>query len=167
MKKLIMAVMLLSTALVQPTVAQTGDQQLNNVLTHYLAVKNDLTKDNGDSVQAAAKILLASIESMPMDKLTTEQHTIWMKYSGKLSSDARHIKETGNIDQQRKYFASLSTNMYKVLKELKFNDIDLYYQYCPMVQNYWISEKSGVVNPYLGSKMSSCGQTKETLKTNK
>ena len=167
MKKLIMAVIVISTAFVQNTIAQTADQAFNNVLDAYLSVKNNLTKDNSDSAQAAAGLLLAAIDKLLMDKLSSEQHTTWMKYSGKLSSDARHIKETNNIARQREYFAELSSNFYSVIKKLRINDIDLYYQYCPMVKNYWISEKQGIVNPYLGRQMSTCGQTMETLKTDK
>lgn len=167
MKKLMMTVAIVTTVFMQHSVAQTGTQLLNNVVTAYLGVKNALTKDNGDSVRAAAKVLYQAIDKMPMDKLSTEQHNTWMQYADKLSYDASHMKETSDIDHQREHFASLSKNMYKLLSALKINTTDLYYQYCPMVKNYWVSEKSGIVNPYLGKKMLSCGQTKETLKATK
>lgn len=168
MKKMIIAVVLLSTAFLQNTFAQTGNQSLNNVLTAYLRVKNALTKDNGDSVRAAAKILYSAIDKLPMDKLSTQQHTIWMQYDEKLSYDASHMKETTDIDHQREHFTSLSKNMYKMLQALKINTSDLYYQYCPMANDgkgaYWVSEKANITNPYLGKKMPSCGSTKDTIK---
>ncbi len=171
MKKIIIAVVLLSTAFLQNTFAQTGNQLLSNVLTAYLQVKNALTKDSGDSVMAAAKILYTAIDKLPMDKLSTQQHNIWMQYDEKLSYDASHMKETNDIDHQREHFTSLSKNMYKMLQALKINTTDLYYQYCPMANDgkgaYWVSEKAEITNPYLGKKMPTCGSTKDTIKAMK
>lgn len=171
MKKLIMVVIIFSTAFIQNTIAQTGSQLLDNVLNGYISVKNNLSKDKGDSVEAAAKVLFAAINKMPVDRLTSEQHTIWVKYSGKLSADAGHIKETSNIDHQREYFISLSKNMYAVITGFKANSLTLYYQYCPMANNgkgaYWLSESSIINNPYLGGKMPTCGSTKDTIKMTK
>jgi len=168
MKKLIIAVVILSTAIVQHTFAQTSNQQLNNVITAYIGVKNSLTKDNGDSVRAAAKVLYNAIDKMQMDKLSGNEHTIWMQYADKLSYDASHMKGTNDIDHQREHFTSLSKNMYKMLVALKSNTVDLYYQYCAMANDgkgaYWVSEKSVIVNPYLGKKMPTCGSTKDTIK---
>lgn len=168
MKKLIIAVVILSTALVQNTFAQTSNQQINNVITAYIGVKNALTKDNGDSVRATATILYTTIDKMLMDKLSTSEHNIWMQYADKLSYDASHMKGTNDIDHQREHFTNLSKNMYKMIMTLKINTVDLYYQYCPMANDgkgaYWVSEKSAIVNPYLGKKMPTCGSTKDTIK---
>lgn len=154
--------------MVQPSVAQSGSQLLNNVLNAYLGLKNALIKDNGDSVRAAAKVLYITMDQMPMDKLSATQHNVWMQYNEKLSYDALHMKETNDIDHQREHFANLSKNMYKMMGVLKTNTADLYYQYCPMANDskgaYWISEKPVIVNPYLGAKMPTCGSTKDTIK---
>lgn len=171
MKKIIITVVLFSTAFLQNTFAQTGNQSLNNVLTAYLRVKNALVKDNGDSVRAAAKILYNTIDKLPTDKLSATQYNIWIQYADKLSYDASHMKETNDIDHQREHFTNLSKNMYKMLQALKINTSDLYYQYCPMANDgkgaYWVSEKANIVNPYLGKKMPTCGSTKDTIKAMK
>lgn len=168
MKKIIIAVAIMTTAIVKPSIAQSGNQLLNKVITAYLGVKNALTKDNGDSVSAAANIMYNSIGNMPMGKLSAAQHTIWMQYQGKLLHDLSHMMEVNDIDHQREHFANLSKNMYKMLQGLKINAIALYYQYCPMANDgqgaYWISEKSAIANPYLGEKMPTCGSTKDILK---
>jgi hypothetical protein len=91
-----------------------------------------------------------------------------MEYNEKLSYDAEHIKGTDELEHQREHFIKLSANMYKMLKELKINTGDLYYQFCPMANEgkgaYWLSEKSTISNPYMGKKMPTCGETKDTIK---
>lgn len=168
MKKIIITVVLLSTAFLQNIFAQTGNQSLNNVLTAYLRVKNALIKDKGDSVKAAADIMYNSVGNISMDKLSAEQRTIWKQYQGKLIYDLSHIREVDEIDHQREHFANLSKNMFKLLQTLKINTIDLYYQYCPMANDskgaYWISEKQAIANPYLGANMPTCGSIKDTIK---
>jgi hypothetical protein len=139
-----------------------------NVITLYLDLKNALFNDSGDSARAAAKRLFIAIDKVPMGKLPVGQHKIWMEYNEKLSYDAEHIKGTDELEHQREHFIKLSANMYKMLKELKINTGDLYYQFCPMANEgkgaYWLSEKSTISNPYMGKKMPTCGETKDTIK---
>lgn len=169
MKKIILAVLLFTTALVQNTFAQTeNNQSLNNVYAAYIKVKNALTTDNGDSVRIAAIALFNSIDKVPMEKLPAEQHKVWMQYATKLSYNAEHIKGTTELEHQREHFMALSTDIYKAMKALNINTADIYYQYCPMANDgkgaYWVSDKSKIANPYMGKMMPTCGSTKETIK---
>jgi hypothetical protein len=94
-----------------------------------------------------------------------------MKLSTDLSYDAEHIKGTDKIDHQREHFAKLSVNMYKLIKVLHLNTVEMYYQYCPMAEEgkgaYWLSEQPQIKNPYMGKKMLTCGSTKETISLKK
>ncbi|MCY7409379.1 MAG: DUF3347 domain-containing protein [Chitinophagales bacterium] len=168
MKKLIIAVAIVASAFVQNSFAQTtGAQSLNNVLSAYINLKNALAIDKGDSARASAKILFNTIAKVPMDKLTAEQHKIWMQYADQLSYHAEHIKGTNELEHQREHFVTLSGLMYKAMKELNINTNVLYYQYCPMANDgkgaYWVSEDSKIRNPYMGKKMPSCGSTKDSI----
>jgi len=77
--------------------------------------------------------------------------------------DARHISSVNAVDHQREHFASLSNNMYELLKALKSNTATLYEQYCPMKKAYWLSESQQIKNPYFGSQMPTCGKVTATL----
>lgn len=166
MKKLIFMVALTAAAFVQTTFAQDSTAQyLQKVITGYLNVKNALTKDNADSVSVYAKTLSADLQGMPMEKLSADKHEIWDQYYGALINDAKEIGNNAELKKQREHFADLSSTFYKMAKAMEMNAVDLYYQYCPMVGAYWISEKSKISNPYMGKKMPTCGSTKETLKT--
>lgn len=136
---------------------------VNNILTTYLDVKNALTADDKVVAKTKAADLLTAITAMPMNKLTPEQHKLWMTYAEKLRFDSKHISESDAIDHQREHFASLSKNLYEVTKGLKLNTATVYEQYCPMKKATWLSETSAIKNPYYGKQMLTCGKTTETL----
>lgn len=157
---ILIAVVSYSTVNAQDKAATTA---VNNVLTTYLDVKNALTTDNKAVAKSKAADLLTAISAVPMDKLTPEQHKLWMTYSEKLEFDSRHISQSDAIDHQREHFASLSKNLYEVVKGLKLNTTTVYAQYCPMKKATWLSESNAVKNPYYGKQMLTCGKTTETL----
>ena len=141
-------------------------EDFNNMIKSYLALKNALVTDNAPIAQSSAATLLAAISTISDKDMDAGQHKVWTSYVEKLSFDSRHISETDVIDHQREHFAALSSNLLAVLKAFKLNTITLYKQYCPMKKNYWASETATIKNPYYGSKMVTCGETKETLAAN-
>lgn len=165
MKIIILIVALIATGSLQKTFAQDSTAQyLQKVITDYLNAKNALTKDKADSASVYAKILSTDLQSMSMEKLSADKHEIWDQYYEALINDAKEIAGNADLKHQRKHFADLSSTFYKMVKAMEMNTIDLYYQYCPMADAHWISEKSKISNPYMVKKMPTCGSTKETLK---
>jgi hypothetical protein len=157
----IFIVLLLATVAINVK-AQATNATVNNVVTAYLDVKNALAADNGATAEAKAKILTTQIAAVQL-----KDQAAWKKYADKLSFDARHISETKAIDHQREHFASLSKNLYAVLKTLNANTQTLYWQYCPMKKSSWLSDVEAIENPYYGKEMLECGSVKETLKATK
>ena len=167
MKKIMLIVAIIATSFVQNTFAQTSSQPISKVLAAYLNLKNALVANDAKTASASAKTMLEEITKVPMDKMTTEQHTVWMKYMKKLSYDATHISEIAELDHDREHFTSLSKNMYAVVKAFP-TTTPVYYQFCPMANEskgaYWLSEQEKIHNPYYGDKMNGCPSTKETIK---
>ena len=164
MKKIFMVAVLIAAAFGQNVFAQTDSASVfKNVVASYISLKNALTNDNGDSAAVSAGQLFNALGEMPADSLAS-QHAAWAKYHERLSREAIQIKNANGIDAQREHFKTLSVDMYAMLKSLEINDVDLYYDYCPMAKAYWISEKENIVNPYLGQSMPTCGSVKDTLK---
>ena len=104
-----------------------------------------------------------------MKKLSTEEHTVWMKVMKELSADAEGISNSQDVSKQRNFFSTLSINMYQLIKVSK-QEIPIYYQKCPMYKDdkggkggVWLSKESGIKNPYFGSRMMTCGSTLETI----
>lgn len=144
--------------------AQGIKPSLNNVFANYVSVKNALVADDGTAAKNKAKELNAKIAAISTKDMSASQQGVWKMYADKLNFDSRHISETTAIAHQREHFASLSKNMYEVLKAFKVNSAPVYWQYCPMKKQAWLSETSTIKNPYYGSEMEDCGKTTETLK---
>lgn len=143
-----------------------NNSPLSEVFSSYFALKDALAKDDGNTASKEAKALYKAIDNAPMDKMTPEQHTAWMKWQQKLSYDAEHIKGVTETEHQREHFVSLSKNMYEVVKVFKM-DMTVYYDYCPMANDgkgaNWLSLQEKISNPYMGKKMLTCGKVQETI----
>ncbi|MEO5569496.1 MAG: DUF3347 domain-containing protein [Bacteroidia bacterium] len=182
MKKIIYFVAIIATTLVQTAFAQhvhgnetksaapadkmMSKDQLSEVVSAYLSLKNALAKDDSKTAQESAQTFVAELNKVPETQMTTEQHTVWIKNMKKLTYDAQHISEN-ELEHQREHFVTLSKNMYEVVKAFGTGTTTLYYQFCPMANDgkgaYWLSEKEKISNPYMGKKMPTCGSSKETL----
>ncbi len=137
---------------------------VNKLLVSYYAVKNALIADDGKMANAQAGELVKTLATVPMAKMTEEQHKVFMGLSDKVKFDAEHINETKDIKHQRDHFNDLSNNVFALVKGLKANASPVYQQYCPMKKAYWLSDNSAVKNPYYGKAMLTCGKVTETLK---
>jgi hypothetical protein len=148
------------------TIEKQEKSQLKAVFESYFAAKDALVKSDGTTTSISAKDLLNAINSVKMETLTTNEHTIWMKVAKDLSFDAEHISDTKDPGHQRDHFMSLSKNMYELIKVSK-QETPIYYQHCPMYNDgkgaNWLSKENGVKNPYYGSKMLTCGSVVETI----
>ncbi len=147
------------TVLILPISAQTGvlSKPVNAVISNYLSVKNALAGNDGDAASAKAKLLLASLNDLPLKNLTAGQNAL----IAKLEYDSRHISEVNRVAHQREHFASLSDNLYTLVKSLKLNQQTLYRQYCSMTKKYFMSESDKGRDPYMG--MANCSKVTETI----
>jgi tetratricopeptide (TPR) repeat protein len=135
----------------------------NKMLTNYYGIKNALVADDGKTANAQAGAFVKTLGAVPMAKMTTEQHTLFMSLSEKVKFDAEHINETKDVKHQRDHFNDLSNNFFAMVKGLNANEQPVYQQYCPMAKGYWLSDNSAVKNPYYGKSMLTCGKVMETL----
>lgn len=138
------------------------NNQLQDVYDSYFLVKESLVKTDSKSASLNAEKLKTAITTVKMESLKMEEHTIWMKLSKALLADAENISNSQDINKQRKFFKSLSKNLYDLIKVSKSSE-PVYYQYCPMEDANWLSREKEIKNPYYGAKMMTCGKTIETL----
>jgi len=140
--------------------------QLNAIFDNYFSLKDALVKSDQKSASSIAKVLLSTINLVNMNKLSTEEHAVWMKIMTSLKSNTDIISTSTKIEEQRNAFMELSVNMYDLIKVSK-QEIPIYYQNCPMYNDgkgaNWLSKESAIKNPYYGSKMLTCGSTIETI----
>ena len=145
------------------TIEIADASQLQSVYDSYFAVKDALIKSDSKLTSAKAATLLATINAVKMDKLKSNEHTVWMKVVKKLTADAKSISATTDLKKQREAFKSLSKNTYDLIK-VSNPEQPIYKQYCPMADADWLSKEKAVKNPYYGSSMLTCGNVVETIK---
>ncbi|MBB4803469.1 hypothetical protein HNP37_003544 [Flavobacterium nitrogenifigens] len=145
------------------TAIETADSQLQSVYDAYFTVKDALIKSDSKLTSAKAATLLTAITAVKMDKLKSNEHTVWMKVVKKLTADAKSISSTTDLKKQRETFKSLSKSTYDLIKVSSPTE-PIYKQYCPMADADWLSKEKAVKNPYYGSSMLTCGNVVETIK---
>ena len=127
-------------------------QNTSPILANYLNLKDALVaSDVTKSTQAVAE-LSKSIDASPE-----------FAQKNDLKKQVALMAKTTDLEKQRAAFADVSTTIWEAAKSQKWNNQELFYQYCPMKKTYWLSTESAIKNPYYGSKMLACGSVKETL----
>ncbi len=158
MKKIFLLVAIIATAVAQHSFAQdrTKQYQLPQVLTYYYNIKNALVVDNANDAAIAATSFIRAAKSIDHNILSETNTNMLVKDAGKIS-------DTKDLNKQRSYFASFSTNMAAIAKVVKLTNKPVYYVYCPMKKAYWLSNEKAIKNPFYGSAMLTCGEVSETI----
>lgn len=155
---------MLTLSISMASAQKSANTNIDKITTAYLGVKNALAAGNGTAAENKSKELFDALSTQPDKGLKPDQQKLLAGYLDKLKFDSRHISETTVIDHQREHFASLSKNLYEVLKGLKMNTSTIYMDYCPMKKAYWLSETPAIKNPYYNDKMmATCGRVAATL----
>ncbi len=148
---------------INPTIKSS----LATIVTNYLSIKNALSNDKGSEAASASKSMLKSINQLDESLFTAEQKKEFDKVVGDLQENAEHIGDNADkLDHQRFHFASMSDDMYVLVKAFGAGRI-VYHDHCPMFNEnkgaMWISETKEIKNPYLGTEMPTCGTVEEII----
>lgn len=158
MKKIIIIVALLITAITQQGFAQDSTKlyQLPQLLDFYYNIKNALVADDAAVAATNAQSFIKAANTIDYETISEGNINILIKDAGKIAG-------TKDIKTQRTYFANFSGNMATVARSLKLTGKPVYRMYCPMKKAYWLSNDSTIKNPYFGNSMLNCGQVIETF----
>lgn len=141
-------------------------EQLKTVFDAYMTIEEALVNDKATTTEEATT-LLKNLEEVDMRLLKDEPgHSHWMVLDEGLQKAALAISKTSNIQEQRDYFFDLSTYLINAVKTYGINQ-KVYVDYCPMVNNdtgaHWLSDEEGILNPYYGASMLTCGWVEEEI----
>lgn len=140
---------------------------LKAVFDNYFALKDALVNTDQANASTKAGAMLLSISDVKMEKLSADEHRVWMNIFKEITSETKQIADAKDIANQRSHFSTLSKNMYDLIKVSK-QESPTYIQHCPMYNDGegadWLSKENAVKNPYYGALMMSCGKTIETIK---
>lgn len=134
--------------------------QLNDVVSNYLSLKNSLVNDDPITSVTSAKLMITAIENVEMNLVIGDAHLFWMQQSKTLSTLTKEIIVEEEIKEQRKYFLEMSSIIIDLIKIYGVTDQIYYVQYCPMAFDdggSWLSSESTILNPYFGDQMLKCG----------
>jgi len=158
--------------------AQTGSKkievskemklELENVLNHYLKLKDALVQDDFDTAKKEALTLSKLIQKIDQLKLSPEAKTGWDKLSLQLKTRSTQLSEAKDIEEIRGGFDKFSAEIIMLATIFQPTSKKLYVQHCPMADNErgadWLSISPDIKNPYFGSVMLNCGEVKKQIK---
>lgn len=158
MKKLLLFLAFFATLSIPKSFSQdsTQQRQLSQILSDYYTIKDALVAGNSAAASAKANAFIKTANTIDY-KLISEGNI------NALLKDATSLSESKNINKQRDYFASLSSNMAILAKAVTFTTQPIFQVYCPMKKANWLSSEKEIKNPYYGTAMLSCGKVVETI----
>ena len=127
------------------TAWSSGKNPADLAFREYELVQKALAGDDALLAQKTAVDLLSALKKIPGSETALKS--------------ASAISLTKNISVQRKSFAALSLAITSLFKQNKPTGEMIYIDYCPMVKSYWLSSGPGIMNPYLGKSMPTCGKS--------
>jgi Cu(I)/Ag(I) efflux system membrane fusion protein len=156
-----------TSPITQGMVAPGFKAQLTHVYEAYLEMKDAFVASDARQVSLAAKKVSGALQSVDMDLLKGNAHSLWMDQLTAMNRTIAAIGQQKEIEQQRDELMQFSEALYHSIKAFGLESATAYYQYCPMANKeggaYWLSASKEISNPYLGEEMLECGETKETL----
>ncbi len=145
----------------------TFKTQLTKVYNAYLKMNDAFVDSNAKNVASEAKEVIKAIKSVDMALLKGDAHMEWMDQLEILNKTIGVISQSDDIEKQRHEYIQFNLAFYESVKMFGLHNVTTYFQYCPMANNdkgaYWLSASEGILNPYFGDVMLTCGETKEVI----
>ena len=147
--------------------AEATKTEMEQVIDAYFQLKDAFVKEDEQATDRAAGLMAQKVAAVVPTKLEGEGLEAWHNHQAVYESKLKEMKHIKGLDNKRSYFSHISELMYCTIKSFGLKQGNLFAIYCPMVFDgkgaYWISSSKTVQNPYLGSKMPTCGEVKEEL----
>lgn len=131
------------------------------LLDHYLDGKEALVASDFENTREAFQRATDELESIGLHRMQGEAHMRWMDHYEAIDEDLDYILEAGDIERQREGFAQLSHVLIEAVHNYEIPGVR-YHQYCPMVDEIWLSNEEEIANPYDPS-MLRCGEVIERI----
>ncbi len=140
-----------------------NDAKAEAILTDYFMLKDALVKDDNEAAQNAGKLTMNAFNDFDISGYNAEEQKELKDIIEDATEHAEHISESP-IAHQREHFKQLSIDVTDMVA-ITGTKNTLYEQFCPMYDkgSAWLSASNEVKNPYLGSKMVTCGKVQKTI----
>ncbi len=143
--------------------------QLGEVISSYLKMKDGFVATSEKIVVAEAKNVLAKLDKVDMSLLKGDDHNEWMGLLEPIKNNLNGIINMKGIEMKRSHFSLVSNKLTEAIDKFGFNSsTPVYLEFCPMAFDdkgaFWISNQKEIRNPYFGDMMLKCGEVKRDLK---
>lgn len=140
---------------------------IKEVASHYFHIKHALVSHDAAEAKKCATMLLLVVNQFDNSLLSAEQKAEYSKHIGAIKEHADAIVKSADVDAERMHFAELSTHTYELVKAFGAGK-KVYYDHCQMAFNSkganWLNENAVIQNPYMGTKMETCGKVEQVIK---
>lgn len=113
------------------SISPKAQEAFAGIFDAYLSLKNDLVQDDFSKSKKSLEQYKTSLSKINMSLFQGDNHTLWMKYSGRLEKLTKRFMEASDITKAREIFILISEQMIMIAKVFPSNK-ELYIQYCPM-----------------------------------
>ena len=134
----------------------------------YFNAQEALADDDLLTFKQGVRDLHESLEAMKTPEITDQLLTVFRRIDQHLRTDAEHIEHITEIAQARSLFETYSEAILDMEERFGHLGAATYYRtFCFMAFGdkgaFWMSRRSEISNPYLGSAMPRCGEVKSEL----
>lgn len=147
--------------------AEGTKAELEQVVDAYLQVKDALVKDDVQEIDKAIGLMSEKVAVVVPTRLEGKGLEAWENHQSLYEAKLKEMRHIKGLENKRSYFSHLSEIMYCTIKSFGLKQGNLFAIFCPMAFDgkgaYWISNSKIIQNPYLGTKMPTCGEIKEEL----
>jgi Cu(I)/Ag(I) efflux system membrane fusion protein len=148
----------------------SADRELQDkLLTAYFKLEQALVGDQLERARTAAAALRAAagVETGIASARTVDPE--WSQIVARVTTESEAIAKVRDIAAARKHFEPLSIALIRSVRTFGVpGKTALHLYHCPMAFRNrgadWLQDKSGLLNPYFGAEMLTCGVLKETLR---
>ena len=141
--------------------------EMEQIIDAYLQLKDALVKDDEQATEKATRLMAEKVAAVIPTKLEGEGFEAWQNHQVLFEAKLKEMQHIKGLENKRSYFSHISEIMYCMIKSFGLKQGKLFVDFCPMAFGgkgaYWISESKSIQNPYMATKMPTCGEVKEEL----
>jgi len=141
------------------------------LLSAYYTLKDAFVVSDTLKIDSAAGTVRLAADSLRVNEIKGDStgtiREMAQSFSTSIGSSAVAIAGEKDLEAKRRELNIISDALWSLTRTVKYDGEKVYYQFCPMAFNhqggYWLSDKEDIQNPYLGDKMSTCGETADSV----
>jgi GTPase SAR1 family protein len=148
----------------------------DSVMINYDSLRNAFINWDTPGADKYASLLQNALISVPYDQLHDEDAATKATSIAQNAADGlQTLINIDSINNKRRFFYTVSEEMYHLVKTASYDKAIIYHKKCPMAFNgdrdgWWISETKKIDNPYFGkyhpkykNAMLECGTVEDSI----